>query len=150
MKRAWIVVLIAILLALAALPLAKGNGPKIARGLDCENWRNCADASRKFNTALNKRFPVGSDAKILRSVLLGQGFRQLPSSIVRCLKDKEFGPVGELVIQCPSWDQNWNPRNELVYDWGWLLCGKEVGAGWSEDNEGRLTHLEGFVEMSCL
>jgi hypothetical protein len=129
---------------------ASWGAPKFARGLTCDNWRNCDGATQKFDASLHKRFPVGTSAQNLKSVMFAQGFHHLSSPVAKCLKDGEESPVGKLTIRCPSWDQNWDPRNELVYQWGWLPCGKQVSVRWSEDGEGRLIHLEGRYDMTCL
>jgi hypothetical protein len=71
-------------------------------------------------------------------------------SITTCLPRGQEAPIGKLVIECPAWDSNWNPRNYLAYGWGGPPCGNELSVKWSADKSGKITHLEGFYDYTCL
>jgi hypothetical protein len=124
--------------------------PPISDGIRCADWKNCSEASRAFADILHRRFPLGTHEDVLKSRLSAQGFRPLPLSITNCLPPTREAPIGKLVIECPSWDLNWNPRNELVYGWGGPPCGSELSVKWSADKSGKITHLEGAYDYTCL
>jgi hypothetical protein len=124
--------------------------PPILGDIRCDDWRGCGNASRAFTSVLRNNFPVGTRGDVLQAELLKQGFHHLPSSITKCLPRGELAPIGVKYVQCPAWDANWNPRNDLVYGWGWFPCGSQVGVAWSEDRNGKISHIEGYYDYTCL
>ena len=124
--------------------------PPIAENVKCENWRNCREASYAFTQILRKRFPFGTHDRVLRTALLDQGFSGLPASITSCLPHGQEAPVGKMVIECPAWDPSWNPENYLAYGWGVAPCGSQLSVKWSADKKGKITHLEGYYDYTCL
>ncbi|HXC55053.1 MAG TPA: hypothetical protein VNU97_07145 [Rhizomicrobium sp.] len=124
--------------------------PPMADGIKCDNWRNCSQANAAFTEVLRRRFPLGTPENVLRSTLLAQGFRTLPVSITACLPRGQEAPIGKLVIECPAWDFNWNPRDYLAYGWGGPPCGTDLSVKWSADKSGKITHLEGYYDYTCL
>lgn len=126
------------------------GAPRIVGTIRCFNPRNCSEATREFVQVLQKRFPVGTGEAVLRMVLEDQGFHGLPASITRCLSRGEQAPIGVVVIQCPSWDPNWNPKRHLSYGWGFIPCGSGVGVLWSADNRGIITHIDSYYDFTCL
>jgi len=87
--------------------------PPIAGDVKCEDWRNCSKANYAFTQILREQFPLGTHENVLRAVLLRQGFSSLPASITACLPRGHEASIGTMVIECPAWDPNWNPRNFL-------------------------------------
>lgn len=124
--------------------------PPIAGDIRCADWRTCAPADRRFNAVLLRRFPIGSSAQGLESALLAEGFHHLEPSFANCMPHGTKPGVGVPFIECPTWDENWDPRNDLSYRWGKIPCGSAVIVRWSADRSGRLTHIEGGFDYVCL
>ncbi len=124
--------------------------PKIADGISCEDWRGCGAADRAINATLSRRFPLGSPSYVLDSELSDQGFRRDGIAFKTCHAPDAPSPIGIAVIDCPSWDPHWNPRNRLAYHWGHIPCGNTLSVMWSADPAGRLTHIEGGFDYACL
>ena len=125
--------------------------PKIADGMSCEDWRGCGAAGRAINATLSRRFPLGSTAHALEAELSSQGFRRDDEVAFRaCHQPGTPSPVGVPIIECPSWDPHWNPRNRLAYNWGHIPCGSTLSVMWSADRFGRLTHIDGSFGYACL
>jgi len=140
---------LAVLFALAAMGGCKP--PPIARGTDCVSAADCHKAREKFNAALRSHFPVGSSQAKLERELVAQGFQRDPKTPAKCLRRGEAAPIGVLTIECPAWDQNWNPRNRLVHRTvAFPICGRDIDVWWSSGKAGNLTHVEGFYSITCL
>jgi hypothetical protein len=153
----WLLTLsaLAVLIVLAQERLTRAGvhffPPPLADGLRCNNWHTCSEQSQAFTAILLRRFPLGSKVDVLKSALLAQGFgRFLPTSITACLPHGQEAPIGKMVIECPEWDANWNPRNDLEYHWGGPLCGSGLIVRWSSNKGGRIAHLDGNYDYACL
>lgn len=144
---------VVLLSSLAMRGFAQGGGhlvpPPIAGGIGCDNVRTCGEANRAFTQRLNRRFPPGTSVASLRSELTTEGFQPLPAAIKDCLPPGEPAPIGKLVIECPAWNLAWDPRNELVYGWGVLPCGRSLSVRWDADRQGRVTRIEGYYDYTC-
>ena len=140
---------LALLFALAAAGACKP--PPIAGGTDCVSWHDCREAHEKFNATLRRHFPAGSSQANLEHELMAQGFQRDPRTPTNCLRREETAPIGVPTIECPNWDQNWNPHDRLVHHTaGFPLCGRDIGVWWSSSKAGNLTHVEGFYSITCL
>jgi hypothetical protein len=137
-------------LGLGALLQIDPGPPAIAGNISCDDWRNCAHASRQFDEIIQHRFPIGMPQQALEMALLDQRFVRDTNMPKTCTPRGVRNPVGVLTIDCPDWDQNWNPKNELVYHWGRFPCGSTAGVRWSADRTGRIVHREGFLDYACL
>lgn len=120
--------------------------PKILGDTRCTNRRQCAAAHVALNATLHRRFPLGTTQRALVSALNAEGFQPRPASLAQCGP----APPGKQSTPCPAWDPNWNPRNNLEYDWGKLPCGSSISVKWSVDARGVITHLEGSYDYDCL
>ena len=153
--KRWYKLLILVAVMASVIVVASRNGvrffePPIASGIYCFDPLHCGEASRALTHILLRRFPLGTHEDVLRSALTAQGFRSLPSSISACVPRGKVPPIGIFAIDCPAWDPEWNPRNYLAYGWGWHVCGHGVNVMWSSDKAGRITHLEGHYDYTCL
>ncbi len=124
--------------------------PAIAAGIDCHDWRDCEETSRRFDAIVARRFPLGTAQSALEDTLLAQNFRRDPNMPKTCTLRGVQRPIGVLTIECPDWDPGWDPRNELVYHWGRFPCGSTVGVRWSADRTGRIVHTVGYFYYGCL
>lgn len=124
--------------------------PPILEDIRCHARVDCSEPTLQFTALLQRQFPLGTEAKYLESTLLRQGFRRNPNQPATCLKRGEFGRVGERVIQCPNWDQDWNPKNQLEYGWGSLPCPEGVLVSWSVDDRGAISQVHGSFTGGCL
>jgi len=146
----WMMMLILVAISIQVHAGTRLLPPPITDGITCTNVRSCDEANRAFTVILRRRFPVGSHENALRSALVSQGFRPLPSSITTCLPRGRQPIIGKMVIDCPAWDPNWSPRNYLQYGWGRPPCGSELNVMWSVDASGRIAHIEGRYDYTCL
>jgi hypothetical protein len=126
--------------------------PPIMGAIYCDSTYDCRTATRAFTAVVQQRFPVGSSQDEVESALAKQGFHHLPASIKTCVSVGEGAPIGVEVIPCPPWDSNWNPRNYLKYDFSGPLpvCGSAAIVLWSADKRGRIIHIEGYYDVTCL
>jgi hypothetical protein len=120
--------------------------PKILGDARCTNRRDCAAANAALNATLHRRFPQGATQQSLISALNAEGFRPRPAALAKC----GSASLGKQTTPCPAWDPNWDPENNLEYDWGKLPCGSSVSVKWSVDARGVITHLEGSYGYDCL
>jgi hypothetical protein len=150
--KAWIVALFCPMLVL----LMACSRPPILDSVQCDASTDCGAASHEFNSVVRGRFPIGSSESALEKELLAEGFERLyPASVARCTLEQELpsAAVGMAVVNCPSWDANWNPQHALVYRYSKGLgsaCGYEAGVLWSSDEQKRITHIEGYYEARCI
>ena len=139
---------IGLLFALVAIGACK---PPIAKDIHCFDWHGCTEDHTKFDEVVQRRFPVGSSQTELERDLVSQGFKRDDRVPAKCLKKREAAEIGTAVINCPDWDQNWNSSNRLVHHSMVLpLCGREFAVRWSSDKAGKLTHVEGYYDVTCL
>lgn len=124
--------------------------PPIADDIKCKSWRDCREASERITLILNRQFVAGTPSRMLTSKLLAEGFHKRSIILHSCLPPGQAGRVGQTVIQCPNWDSNWNPNNELVFEWSGVPCGNEISVRWSADKKERLVHLQGYFDEVCL
>jgi len=137
--------------AFFAATLGSCSPPPILGHIQCNDLRDCSAASREFTAAVQRRFPIGSSQIALETELGRQGFRRVIPPIARCSLPGESHGRGETFIDCPPWDSNWNPRNSLTRDLTFLsACGRNVSVEWSSDAKGKITHVEGYYDMTCL
>ncbi|HXC55497.1 MAG TPA: hypothetical protein VNU97_09390 [Rhizomicrobium sp.] len=137
-------------LVLGALLQTDPGPPAIAGNISCNDWRNCDHASRQFDEIVEHRFPIGMSQQAVEAALLGQHFERYAFMPKTCTPRGARSPVGVLTVECPDWDQRWNPKNELVYHWGRIPCGSTVGVRWSADRVGRIVHREGYFYYACM
>jgi hypothetical protein len=154
MKRGLLLASAAALLAVVAVAAQKLHllSPPIVGHVSCDDWRDCRAASREFAALVQRRIPTGSNQSLVENELLKQGFHHLPPSITRCYTWKEQKPLGVEMIDCPRWDSEWNPRHYLSYDFAGPLpvCGRNVSVLWSSDRAGKIIHIEGYYQITCL
>jgi hypothetical protein len=124
--------------------------PPIAHGLSCANVRNCEKANAAFDAIIRRHFPTGTPATALEAALASEGFHRDTNQPRSCTSNSAKAPVGVLFIECPAWDASWNPHNSLSYEWGSFPCGSRAGVMWSTDHDGRVTHIEGYLNYACL
>jgi hypothetical protein len=154
-KWPWLLLPVGLVIIAALASIAFGSArlspPPITEGIACNNWRNCGKEDQAFNAVLSRRFPLGSKASNLRAALIAQGFFDpLPSAIKTCSPAGESGQVGQEMIECPAWDENWNPHNFLEHSSGIGPCGRNVIVQWSSDKNGKITHIEGAFDNVCI
>ena len=140
-----------IIAALLTATLAACSPPPILGHIQCDDLRDCRAASREFTVVVQRRFPIGSSQSALEAELLRQGFHRITPQIARCSLPGESKEIGKSYIDCPPWDSNWNPRNYLAYDLTLLsVCGHNIVVLWSSDAKGKITHIEGHYDVTCL
>ncbi|SRR6266446_1462737 len=99
----------------------------------------------QFTKFLEDRFPIGSSASALRSMLLVDGFHFPPPAAKDCVPEEVGFRQGKSFIPCPKGD----PNKTLEYNWGGLLCGFSADVQWSSDDADHLTHVEGHYGGAC-
>jgi hypothetical protein len=125
--------------------------PPIVQGvITKEDWPHFEAASRKLTEVLQSKFPVGSREDILKSILLGQGFRPMRPPPSNCIPPGQQVPVGVAFYQCLTPEQEEKRRRMLVYEWGGGVCIESITVVWSSDELGALTHVEGGYYGACL
>ena len=130
---------------------AKHHPPVIAQGVITDkDWLHWEDGSRKINTLVNRKFPVGSSTKKMETALRDQEFEYPSSPPARCINDDEHPPEHALIARCPAWDRSWDPHHELRYSWGGAPCDQTISVRWSSDGSARISHIEGFYGGGCL
>lgn len=144
-----VVAAVAIFTGIVALAFRDRGTPPILGQVECDN-HDCEKHGDEFRTILSNRFAVGTSAVAMEQILTRQGFEHSDFQPTKCVRSGDEVRDGEGYVGCPAWDQNWNPRNELLYSWGVFPCGNVVGLQWSEDGSGRIKHLESYYHYGCL
>jgi len=86
------------MILLIALLLNDSRPPPIAQGVITElDPPRFETASKKLTEALQSKFPIGSREEILKSSLLGQGFRSVEPPPSNCIPPGQHAPVGVVV-----------------------------------------------------
>jgi hypothetical protein len=125
--------------------------PPIAQGvITKEDWPHFETASKKLTEAVQSKFPVGSSEVILKSILLGQGFRSVEAPPSNCIPPGQDVPVGVIFYRCLTPEQEERRKRTLVYKWGGGICTESIYVIWSRDELGTLTHVEGHYYGACL
>ena len=152
MKKTYAVAIgVSALAAGVVLFLRACTPPLIAFDLHCKTLYNCNDAGAELTNRLVEKFPVGTRENILVDYLSSQGFHRRREAVSKCLPYGETPTIGVPFINCPPWDPDWNPENELSFEWSTNpACGSQVGAVWSTDKQKRITHLQGWYDVTCL
>jgi len=151
-KRAgiWFLSALAIILLIALL-LNDSRPPPIAQGVITElDSPRFETASKKLTEALQSKFPIGSREEILKSSLLGQGFRSVEPPPSNCIPPGQHVPIGVIFYQCLTPAQEEQRKRTLVYKWGGGICTEFVYVTWSSDELGTLTHVGGRYYGACL
>lgn len=143
-------VLALVAIGFCAQHISNANAPPIADGIDCKGPQDCEKASVAFNVVIHRRFPLGTPENVLRTMLATQGFTEAVTDIKTCTPEGQSGVVGQMMIYCPTWDRNWNPRNLLEYAWGDIACNRVAHVQWSSNYEGKIKHIEGGIYYACL
>ena len=125
--------------------------PAIFSAIHCDqnDWQHNA-CSVAFDKTVQQEFHTGTPVGKLKMILSEQRFKPEDDGITRCTHPGDPTPNGVPVFACPSWDQNWYPKNRLVYHWGKPPCGKTVSVMWSSDKTGKISHIEGEYYLACL
>jgi hypothetical protein len=126
---------------------ANHHPPKIFEGQisDGQAWRDPEHASRKLTALLEQKFPTGTTDSVLKSELLGQGFKFLPPPPPNCLPPGQSAPVGVVFTPC------FDPTNKLKYEWSdGFVCGDSLLVTWSTNGRGESTRIEAHYRKTCL
>jgi len=126
---------------------ANHHPPKIVEGQfsDGEARRNPEHAGRKLTALLEQKFPTGTSDSVLKSELLGQGFKFLPPPPPNCLPPGQSAPVGVVFTRC------FDPTNKLKYEWGdGFVCSNSLLVTWSTNGRGEITRIEAHYRETCL
>ena len=131
--------------------MVNSGPPPIAQGvITKEDWPHFAAASKKLAEVLQSKFPVGSREDVLKSILVGQGFRPADPLPTNCVPPGQQVPVGAVYYLCLTPEQEERRKRTLVYKWGGVVCTESISVMWSSDEHGALTHIEGGYYGACL
>jgi hypothetical protein len=131
--------------------LLYNSPPPIAQGvITKEDWPHFEAASRKLTKVLQSKFPVGSREDILKSILLGQGFRPIEPPPSNCIRPGQQVPLRVVFQWCLTPEQEEKRKRTLEYKWGGGVCTESVSVIWSSDELGALTHVQGGYHGACL
>ncbi len=156
MKRLAIWVLATLALVAATLYglfvfMVNSGPPPIAQGvITKEDWPHFAAASKKLTEVLQSKFPVGAREDVLKSILVGQGFRPADPLPSNCLPPGKRVSTGVVYYHCLTPEQEERRKRMLVYKWGGVVCTESISVMWSSDEHGALTHIEGDYYGACL
>lgn len=140
-----------LLMAVVIAEIFNPGPPPIAQGvITKEDWPHFAAASKKLTEILQSKFPVGFREDVLKSILLGQGFRPADPVPSNCVPPGQQVPVGVLYYQCLTREQEERRKRTLEYRWGGGVCMQSISVIWSSDEQGALTHVEGGYYGACL
>jgi hypothetical protein len=133
-------------------PLLNNSGPPpIAQGVITKEDRlHFQAAGKKFTETLQSRFPIGSREDVLKSILLGQGFRSAKSPPPNCIPLGQPVPVGVVFYRCPTPQEEEQRKRTLVYEWTNGICGQTLFVIWSSNELGALTDVRGHYSGACL
>jgi hypothetical protein len=130
--------------------------PPIAQGVIVEaDWADFDAGSRKFNAAIQQKFPQGAPESKLVQTLVSQHFHFARPAHEGCktIQEQRKMEMGSNIgggptsyYECPEWD----PKRTLRYAWGGIPCDQYVLVQWSADKQGRLTHIQGFYGGGCM
>jgi hypothetical protein len=138
-------------IAIVIAGIFNAGPPPIAKGvITKEDWPHFAAASKKLTEVLQSKFPVGSREDSLKSILAGQGFRQVDPVPSNCIPPGQQAPIGAVYRQCLTPEQEEKRRRTLVYKWSGGVCSESISVTWSSDQRGALTHIEGGYYGACL
>lgn len=125
--------------------------PPIMKGhITAADWLKWDDAEQKITAMLNTRFPPGTDAALLESTLLAQGFEFPKPPPPDCVPRGERVPIGRVYRECFIAEQLKALRRTLIYEWGRFPCGYKASVLWSEGEGGEITLVKGFYYAACL
>jgi hypothetical protein len=125
--------------------------PPIAQGVITKmDWPHFEAASKKMTEVLQSKFPVGSKEDILRSSLLGQGFRSMEPLPTNCIPPGQAAPVGVVFYRCLTPQAEEQRKKTLVYEWGNGICREKLFVIWSSDQLGVLTDVRSHYDGACL
>jgi hypothetical protein len=140
-----------LVMAIVIAEMVNSGPPPIARGvITKEDWPDFAAASKKFTGVLQSKFPIGSREDVLKSILLGQGFRPADPLPSNCVPPGQQVTVGAVYYQCLTPDQEEIRKRTLVYKWGGGVCTESISVMWSSDEHGALSHIDGGYYGACL
>jgi hypothetical protein len=124
---------------------SNSHPPAIAEGQITEDdWEHQNVAGQKLTDVLKRRFPIGTTEAVMKSTLLGQGFK-LPAPPPRdCVPPGQIVTIGHM--GCPTYDVN----KILLYHWGLIPCGETVTVEWTVDDSGGITSVRGGYYGVCL
>jgi hypothetical protein len=130
-------------IALGALT-ANRYPPQIVEGqFSNDEWRDDTKATERFTAFLKQKFPEGTDVSLLRSELLGAGFKQERAE-PRCQPPVQVEPLGWV-----SWTCSY-PENVLRYTWSnGIACGSGLVAYWSTDDGNKIARIKGGYYHGC-
>lgn len=140
-----------LLMTIVIAEMVNSGPPPIAQGvITKEDWPHFAAASKKLTEVLQSKFPVGSREDVLKSALVGQGFRPADPLPSNCVPPGQQAPVGAVFYQCLTPEQEERRKRTLVYKWGGGVCTESISVMWTSDEHGALTHIEGGYYGACL
>jgi hypothetical protein len=130
-------------IALGALS-ANRYPPQIVEGqFSNDEWRDDTKATERFTAFLKQKFPEGTDVSLLRSGLLGAGFKQERAE-PRCQPPVQVEPLGWV-----SWTCSYS-ENVLRYTWSnGIACGSGLVAYWSADDGNKIARIKGAYYHGC-
>jgi hypothetical protein len=138
-------------MAIVVAEIVNPGPPPMAEGvITKEDWPRFAVASKKLTEVLQSKFAVGSREDVLKSILVGQGFRPTDPIPSTCVPPGQQVPVGVVYYQCLTPEQEETRKKTLVYEWGGGVCTESISVMWSSDEHGALTHIEGGYYGACL
>jgi hypothetical protein len=140
-----------LVMAIAIAEIFNSGPPPIADGvITKEDWPHFAATSKKMTEVLQSKFPVGSREDVLKSILVGQGFRPADAVPSNCVPPGQQVPVGVVYYQCLTPEQEERRKRTLAYKWGGGVCTESISVMWSSDERGALTRVEGGYYGACL
>jgi hypothetical protein len=140
-----------LVMAIVIAGIFNSGPPPIVQGVIAkEDWPHFAAASKKLTEVLKSKFPVGSRQDVLKSILVGQGFRPPDPVPSNCVPSGQQVPVGVVYYRCLTPEQEERRKRTLVYKWGGGVCMESLSVTWSSDDQGALTHVEGGYYGACL
>jgi len=120
--------------------LSNTHPPPIVNGTS--GWQDEGELTRM----LQRKFPAGTEAAVVKAELVGQGFKPLTPPPEKCVPRGETAPVGRIVYPCPPYDLD----KALEYKWSNFPCGDTILIWWKTGENGAITQIGGYHGSGCL
>jgi hypothetical protein len=110
-------------------------------------WRNRTEMDAVITAILNENFPRGTLVSDLKSSLAKEGFHDVPPAPSDCAPREKMAEVPVGMTFRPCYDH----RNQMEYAWAMgIVCGGRMHVGWTMNEVGKVTRIEGFGDSACL